>query len=68
MPPPHFHVLYAEYEALIDIRTLEIIKGELPNRALALALEWASEHRVELMEDWDLCAQMQTPKKVPPLK
>jgi hypothetical protein len=66
--PPHFHALYAEYEALIDIRTLEIMKGELPKRALALVLEWASEHRVELMEDWELCAHMQTPKKVSPLK
>jgi hypothetical protein len=28
--PPHFHALYAEYEALIDIRTLEVIQGHLP--------------------------------------
>jgi hypothetical protein len=66
--PPHFHALYAEYEAIIDIRTLAIIKGELPSRALALVLEWASGHRLELMEDWELCAHMQTPKKVSPLK
>ncbi len=39
--PPHFHALYAEYEALVDIRTLEVIEGELPRRALALVLEWA---------------------------
>ncbi|HHW4679607.1 MAG TPA: DUF4160 domain-containing protein [Xylella sp.] len=26
--PPHFHALYAEYEVLIDIRTLVIIEGE----------------------------------------
>jgi len=44
--PPHFHALYAEHEALIDIRTLEIIKGSLPKRALALVLEWAAQHRV----------------------
>jgi len=66
--PPHFHVLYAEYEAQINIQTLEIIKGELPNRARVLVLEWASEHRAELMEDWELCAHMQTPKKISPLK
>jgi hypothetical protein len=23
--PPHFHALYAEFEALINIRTLEVI-------------------------------------------
>jgi hypothetical protein len=65
--PPHFHALYAEHEALINIKTLEILKGELPKRALALVLEWASEHRAELMEDWELCAAMQTPKKIAPL-
>jgi len=66
--PPHFHALYAEYEAQINIQTLEIIKGELPKRALALVLEWANDHRSELMEDWELCSHMQTPKKISPLK
>ncbi len=28
--PPHFHALYGEHEALIDIRTLEVITGSLP--------------------------------------
>jgi hypothetical protein len=63
----HFHALYAEHEALIDIRTLDVIEGSLPRRALALMLEWASEHRAELMEDWDLCSHLQTPKKIAPL-
>jgi len=66
--PPHFHALYAEYEARINIQTLEIINGSLPKRALALVLEWASEHRAELMEDWELCADMKMPKKISPLK
>ena len=65
--PPHFHALYAEYEALIDIRTLDVIEGEMPRRALALVLEWAQEHRVELLEDWQLCALNQPPKKIRPL-
>ena len=30
--PPHFHALYGEHETLIDIRTLEVIKGGLPRR------------------------------------
>ena len=49
--PPHFHALYAEFEALIDIQTLEAIRGELPRRAVALVLEWAQQHRDELMKD-----------------
>lgn len=66
--PPHFHALYAEYEIMVDIKTLEIIKGTMPRRALALILEWASEHREELLEDWKLCEQYQAPNKISPLQ
>jgi hypothetical protein len=38
-PRPHFHALYAEHEALIDIQPLEVIEGSLPRRALALVLQ-----------------------------
>jgi hypothetical protein len=65
--PPHFHALYAEFEALIDIRTFEVFRGELPARAMALVLEWAQLHRDELMRDWELCVQNQMPVKIRPL-
>ncbi|NMG32199.1 DUF4160 domain-containing protein [Aromatoleum evansii] len=65
--PPHFHALYGEHEVLIDIRTLDILEGEMPRRAVALILEWAQEHRAELMEDWELCARNQPPNKIRPL-
>ena len=65
--PPHFHALYAEHEVLIDIRTSEVIAGQLPRRALALVLEWTETHRAELMEDWQLCSLKQSPNKIAPL-
>jgi len=65
--PPHFHARYGGYEALIEIGTRGIVRGILPYRALALTLEWATLHREELMEDWDLCARNQTPMKIAPL-
>lgn len=65
--PPHFHVRYAGYKARIEIGTLGVISGELPRRALVLVLEWAQEHRAELMEDWNLCSQSHQPKKIEPL-
>jgi hypothetical protein len=65
--PPHFHALYAEFEALINIETLEVIRGELPPRAMALVLEWAQLPRNELRKDWDLCVQNQTPARISPL-
>ena len=67
-PPLHFHALYAEHEALIDIQTLNLIAGSMPRRAIALVLEWAQAHRAELMEDWNLCRQRQPPKTIEPLR
>ena len=66
-PHPHFHALYAEFEAVIDIRTFEVLRGELPLRAVALVLEWAQQHRNELMRDWELCVQNQMPERIRPL-
>ena len=65
--PPHFHVEYSEYQAIYSIQTLGLITGSLPRRAHALVLEWAAAHRIELMEDWELCESQQQPKKILPL-
>jgi hypothetical protein len=43
-------------------------EGSLPRRALALVLQWARAHRAELMEDWNLCRQRQSPKAIEPLR
>jgi hypothetical protein len=66
--PPHFHALYGDFEATIDIETLHVSRGNLPRRALALVLEWAEEHRAELQEDWELCRLRQIPRKIDPLR
>jgi Domain of unknown function (DUF4160) len=47
---------------------MEVIAGKLPRRALALTVEWALEHRQELMEDWELCQRKQHPQKIQPLE
>jgi hypothetical protein len=65
--PPHFHALYAEEEVLINIKTLDVLQGHFSGRVLGLVMEWARQHRVELMEDWELCARKQLPKKIQPL-
>lgn len=33
-----------------------------------LTIEWAIEHREELMEDWNLCQSKQHPKRIKPLE
>lgn len=37
--PPHFHALYGEHEALIDLRDLSVMRGSLPRRAMTLVIE-----------------------------
>src|SRR5271166_4630799 len=44
-PPPHFHARYGEFEATIDIGTLDVLEGQLPRRALNLVQEWAMMHK-----------------------
>ena len=63
-PPPHFHAVYGEYNALVSIETLAIIEGDLPKRAEKLVLEWAGIYQNELMEMWN----SQDFRKLPPLK
>jgi hypothetical protein len=66
--PPHFHAEYQEFEALIDILTLEIIEGNLPSRAKLLVIEWALEHREELINNWKLAQKPELLNKIEPLK
>jgi len=51
--PPHFHALYGEFEATIDIRTGHV-SGRLPKRTLAHVQEWRRLHESELLSAWDL--------------
>ena len=49
---PHFHAYYGEFEATIAIDTLQILEGSLPRRVRALVLEWASDNRGGLRNNW----------------
>lgn len=62
--PPHIHVLYGDYNGVIDIETLKMLEGDLPPRALELVQEWAAQHKEDLLKIW----QTQQFKKLPPLQ
>ncbi|MFH1777558.1 MAG: DUF4160 domain-containing protein [Candidatus Omnitrophota bacterium] len=66
--PPHFHVEYGGFEALIEIDTLAIIAGKLPPRALGLVMEWAALHQKELLLSWQRAKNQKSPGKIEPLK
>ena len=65
--PPHFHAEYGDEEAIFMIRTLEIRSGELPRRARALVVEWASLHRDELLANWEGARQGLSLQRIEPL-
>ena len=65
---PHFHAVYGEFEALIDIESGEVISGKLPRRALALVSEWHGEHQAELRNNWELARRHRALKKIAPLE
>ncbi|MFQ5527099.1 MAG: DUF4160 domain-containing protein [Thermoanaerobaculia bacterium] len=50
--PPHFHAFYSGRTAALSIVSLEVLRGELTPRAYRMVLEWAIEHRSELLENW----------------
>jgi len=66
--PPHFHAYYSESSAVIEIETLRLRDGHLPKRAMSLVLEWAQEHRSELMNNWQLAKKHQPLKNIAPLE
>ena len=61
--PSHIHALYGEYMGEFNIKTMEMIQGDLPKKAQELVTEWLSCHQDALQEMWD----KQEIKKLPPL-
>lgn len=61
--PSHIHALYGEYVGIFDLRTMEMIEGDLPRKAQELVKEWLAKHQHDLLEMWE----NQNIKKLPPL-
>jgi hypothetical protein len=66
--PPHFHARYGAEKVAIEVETLGILEGHLSPRALGLVIEWAAQHKNELLENWELAKKNQAPRKIEPLK
>lgn len=66
--PPHFHAIYAEFEALIRIDDGSIIRGELPKTATNLVEQWRELHLRELISNWDLAQEPAALLSIAPLR
>ncbi|MFN8346669.1 MAG: DUF4160 domain-containing protein [Spirosomataceae bacterium] len=66
--PPHFHVEYQEFKAIIDIRKAELMEGYLPAKQLKLVQAWAILHEQELIENFEnLGKEIKSWNKIEPL-
>ncbi len=45
---PHFHAIYGEFNGVFNIENLEMMEGDLPNRAQRLVKEWATLYQEDL--------------------
>ncbi|MGO9056303.1 MAG: DUF4160 domain-containing protein [Candidatus Binataceae bacterium] len=51
----------------MEIETLSLFRGSLPQRAVALVLEWAALHRNELRQDWQFARNGEPLRQIEPL-
>ena len=65
---PHFHAKYAGQTGVFSIVDLKLIEGRLPKRVVALVLEWAFEHRSELLENWEHAVAQEALQPIAPLE
>ncbi|MBB4285756.1 hypothetical protein GGD88_001476 [Roseospira goensis] len=65
---PHIHVRYNEFKAVLGIPEGEVLDGGLPRRQMKLVQAWIELRRDELMADWTLASEGQTPFKIDPLR
>lgn len=61
--PSHIHALYGEYVGEFNLKTHEMIAGDLPPKAQELVREWLELYADELQKMWDT----QNIEKLPPL-
>jgi phosphomannomutase len=66
--PPHFHARYGQFKIEIAIKTLTILAGKFPPKALGLVMEWATLHQDELLVDWALARDNAELKNIEPLE
>ena len=58
---------YGSDTGVFSIDDLMLRDGYLPRRVISLMLEWAFEHREELMADWNRAAEKKPLLPIPPL-
>lgn len=64
--PPHFHIEYQDYEAIVNIETGEVT-GNISRRALKLVYDWLDQNKDALLENWRRIEDRKPLHKIKPL-
>lgn len=51
--PRHFHVVAPDFEALIDIDMLTVLRATLPRAVRRQVLDWADHNRPAIEAEWN---------------
>ncbi len=62
--PPHFHVRFGEFKAVMELENMIITEGSLPKNIEKIVMKWAIENKKELWENWNLAQNMEELKKI----
>jgi hypothetical protein len=66
--PPHFHARYGGQKAVVSIEAPRALHGSPPPRIIGLVVEWATIHRVELMDNWRRARESARLEPIAPLE
>ena len=58
---PRFHAIYGEFNGVFNLKTLEMIEGDMPSRAMKMVKDWAKKYNSDLMEMWKTQKYRQLP-------
>lgn len=64
---PHFHARYGEFGISVDIETAAV-RGTCSPTVQRLVLEWAAQHKAELLENWRLAKAGLPLNRIKPLE
>ena len=65
--PPHFHALFNEYDCAVDISSAKV-HGKFPKDKKKIVEAWATIHRQELLDNWDLLCKENRVIDIEPLR
>ncbi|NEW91629.1 DUF4160 domain-containing protein [Rhodopseudomonas sp. BR0M22] len=62
--PPHVHVIYQGYEALVVIEDASLLQGKLPPTAMLIVRRWVTLRRTALLANWERARRHETLERI----